>query len=254
MNHVGSVERLGEALEVKGGGVADRWANGASKSQGEIRSYSNQSLVAIVDKRVLERESLACGVLECNPSLSVSAVGSLDELQSLRVEAEISAVLVVFAGRTLSDRTVRAELAQFVADLNSIPVIVVADSDEPVQILAALECGAKGFIPTSVTVRVAAEAIGLALAGGTFVPANSVLALRDAIYASSQSARPMDGLFTSREAAVVEALTKGKSNKIIAYELNLCESTVKVHIRNIMKKVKATNRTEIAYKLRTLLP
>ncbi|WP_136625483.1 response regulator transcription factor, partial [Mesorhizobium norvegicum] len=61
------------------------------------------------------------------------------------------------------------------------------------------------------------------------------------------------GMFTIREAAVVEALKKGKANKIIAYELNLCESTVKVHIRNIMKKLKATNRTEVAYKLRQML-
>ncbi|MGU3537814.1 LuxR C-terminal-related transcriptional regulator, partial [Methylobacterium sp. A54F] len=43
------------------------------------------------------------------------------------------------------------------------------------------------------------------------------------------------------------ALRKGTPNKIIAYELNMCESTVKVHVRNIMKKLKAKNRTEVAY-------
>jgi DNA-binding NarL/FixJ family response regulator len=252
MNHPLSVGRLGETFELKTDAVSDRWLNGGAEAQRGARAYSNQHPVVIVDKRVLERESLACGVIEYNPTLSVLAVGSLDELQSLSVGGGIAAVLVVLAGRTLTDHKVRAELAQFVADMASIPVIVVADSDEPVQILAALECGAKGFIPTSVSVRVAAEAIGLALAGGTFVPANSVLALRDAIYASTQTVRPIDGLFTSREVAVVEALTKGKSNKTIAYELNLCESTVKVHIRNIMKKVQATNRTEIAYKLRAM--
>jgi DNA-binding NarL/FixJ family response regulator len=42
-------------------------------------------------------------------------------------------------------------------------------------------------------------------------------------------------------------LRKGTPNKIIAYELNMCESTVKVHVRNIMKKLKAKNRTEVAY-------
>jgi|EndMetStandDraft_2_1072991.scaffolds.fasta_scaffold122436_1 DNA-binding NarL/FixJ family response regulator len=252
MNH--PLERLGQGFEVKTNGVAGPWGSSEVGSQSIARPYLNQSVVAIVDKRVLQRESLACGVIEHNSTLSVSTVASLDELQSLRAETEVSVVLVVLAGRTLTDQVVRTELAQFVADMGSIPVIVVADSDEPVQILAALECGAKGFIPTSVSVRVAAEAIGLALAGGTFVPANSVLALRDAIYASSELAHPMQGLFTSREVVVAEALRKGKSNKIIAYELNLCESTVKVHIRNIMKKLKATNRTEIAYKLRTMLP
>jgi DNA-binding NarL/FixJ family response regulator len=54
-------------------------------------------------------------------------------------------------------------------------------------------------------------------------------------------------MFTSRQAAVVDALLKGKANKIIADELNMCENTVKVHVRRIMMKLKARNRTEVAY-------
>ena len=54
-------------------------------------------------------------------------------------------------------------------------------------------------------------------------------------------------MFTRRQVAVIDALRKGKANKIIAYELNMCESTVKVHVRNIMKKLNAKNRTEVAY-------
>ena len=42
-------------------------------------------------------------------------------------------------------------------------------------------------------------------------------------------------------------LRKGTPNKIIAYNLNMCESTVKVHVRNIMRKLNAKNRTEVAY-------
>jgi DNA-binding NarL/FixJ family response regulator len=51
----------------------------------------------------------------------------------------------------------------------------------------------------------------------------------------------------------VEGIRRGKPNKIIAYELNMCESTVKVHVRAIMKKLKATNRTEVAFKTSALL-
>jgi DNA-binding NarL/FixJ family response regulator len=54
-------------------------------------------------------------------------------------------------------------------------------------------------------------------------------------------------MFTARQTAVVEALRRGKANKIIAYELNMRESTVKVHVRNIMKKLRARNRTEVAF-------
>ncbi len=45
---------------------------------------------------------------------------------------------------------------------------------------------------------------------------------------------------------VLDRLKLGKTNKIIAHELEISESTVKVHIRNLMKKIKATNRTEVA--------
>jgi len=122
------------------------------------------------------------------------------------------------------------------------------------QILKALECGAKGFIPTSVGLRVAAEAIAMTLAGGVFVPASSVMAMRNVIDAGGPATRPMAGLFTARQMAVVEALRRGRANKIIAHELQLRESTVKVHIRNIMKKLNATNRTEVAFKIRDMFP
>jgi DNA-binding NarL/FixJ family response regulator len=133
-------------------------------------------------------------------------------------------------------------------------LIILADSDHLMQILKALEYGARGYIPSSVGIRVCAEVIELALAGGIFVPASSVLAVRQILEANSEIARPLAGLFTLRQTEVVEALRRGKANKIIAYELNLRESTVKVHIRNIMKKLKATNRTEVAFKLKDLFP
>jgi DNA-binding NarL/FixJ family response regulator len=213
---------------------------------------ARDSLIVIIDKRALERECLARGLVEHNPTLRVTAVGSLDEFQSMPNESDASVILVTLGARKVSEQAVRLELSRFISDVGSIPVVVVADSDEPAEILAALESGAQGYIPTSVKVRVAAEALALVRVGGTFVPASSVLALRDMIHASARGPRTLAGMFTTREAAVVEALRKGKANKIIAYELNLCESTVKVHIRNIMKKLKATNRTEVAYKLREM--
>ena len=64
---------------------------------------------------------------------------------------------------------------------------------------------------------------------------------------------PSTAVQKSNGAAVVEALQRGKPNKIMAYELKMRESTVKVHVRNIMKKLHTTNRTEVAYKTNLLL-
>jgi DNA-binding NarL/FixJ family response regulator len=61
-----------------------------------------------------------------------------------------------------------------------------------------------------------------------------------------------NGRLTSRQMMVLSHLQQGKANKIIAHELNMSESTVKVHVRNIMRKMGATNRTEAAYKAQSI--
>lgn len=134
------------------------------------------------------------------------------------------------------------------------PIIIVADNEDPTHVLDALDAGAKGYVPSSVTFEVAIEALNLVLAGGTYVPASALIASRnmakDATDAPGYSPHP---LFTERQHAVIEKLREGKPNKIIAYELDMRESTVKVHIRNLMRKLKATNRTQVAYLYQNML-
>jgi DNA-binding NarL/FixJ family response regulator len=210
--------------------------------------------IIIVDRRALDRECLARSLREHNPKFEFRAVESIDELRRQDgIEADPSALLLILGGRKVTEQSAKDEIAKLVSAFENAPVIVIADSDDPVQILSALESGARGYIPSNVRLQVAAEAIGLARAGGVFVPARAFLSLRETILSTANGARPLHSIFTAREADVVEALRQGKANKIIAYELNLCESTVKVHIRSIMRKLKATNRTEVAYKLRDVV-
>ncbi len=101
-----------------------------------------------------------------------------------------------------------------------------------------------------------AEAVGairLVAAGGTYVPA---IALDNLITAQPEAAPSSaaegdggaaGGVFSPRELQVLGTLQQGKPNKVIAYELGLAESTVKVHIRHIMKKLNACNRTQVSY-------
>ena len=51
---------------------------------------------------------------------------------------------------------------------------------------------------------------------------------------------------TRREREVIELVGRGLQNRVIASELNISENTVRVHIRNIMRKYKLRNRTQIA--------
>jgi DNA-binding NarL/FixJ family response regulator len=121
--------------------------------------------------------------------------------------------------------------------------IVMSNIEDIELIRQALEQGVRGYIPVSLPHEVAIEAIRLVEAGGVYVPASSLMAPSAGLH----------GHFTARQAAVVDALCKGKANKRIAHELNMCESTVKVHLRNIMKKLCAKNRTEVALIVNGLL-
>ncbi|XJN85294.1 LuxR C-terminal-related transcriptional regulator [Mesorhizobium terrae] len=211
--------------------------------------------VAMIDTRMLGRECFAQSIAAQNTGLEVRAFASIEEWKSKRsLHPNISAILFNIGGRKISESSVAEELRGLTTEFQDTPVIVMADSDELPQILKALECGARGYIPSSVNIGICVEAISLALAGGVFVPASSVLAMRKALEAGGETIHPMAGMFTLRQTEVAEALRRGKANKIIAYELHLRESTVKVHIRNIMKKLRATNRTEVAFKINDMFP
>lgn len=211
-------------------------------------------LLVIIDNRALDRECLAHGLTNHSIDMSIATFSSFEQWQHQRRGRSVSAVLFNIGGQKVSDPAVGNYLNRIVNDCAPSPVIILADKEEISQVLKALDYGVRGYIPTSVNVNVCVEALRLAMAGGTFVPASSVLALRHASDPNSHRLRPLGGMFTQRQAEVVNALRRGKANKIIAYELKLRESTVKVHIRNIMKKLKASNRTEVACIINELFP
>ena len=123
-----------------------------------------------------------------------------------------------------------------------MPVVIVSNIDDLDHIVRALKSGARGYIPTSLPFNVAVEAVRLVKAGGTFVPASSFVHNRD----EQQPVLRTNGLLTEQQMKVVEEIRQGKANKQIAYELNMSEHTVKVHLRHIMRKLNAKNRTEVA--------
>jgi DNA-binding NarL/FixJ family response regulator len=125
------------------------------------------------------------------------------------------------------------------------PVAVLSDYDDTENIRAAFELGVHGYIPTSLASLVAVGAVQLVCVGGTFAPAAALLSQGD--HPRGSAGEPQIEGFTQRQSQILNCLQRGMANKLIAYELSMCESTVKVHIRNIMKKLKATNRTQVAY-------
>ncbi len=208
------------------------------------------SSVLLIEPRVLMRELMRECFKNCVLSPlapEIHAVGSLAEWSASPSQHLPSVVLISCMGRPEDDEHCFQEMRDLHEMDPALPVVLIADGDRLEDVHHAIELGARGYIPTSTVPAVAIEAIRLVAAGGMYVPASCLLTAR-------QDESPMAGfnrrklpMFTTRQAAVVDALRRGKANKLIAYELNMRESTVKVHVRNIMKRLNAKNRTEVAY-------
>jgi DNA-binding NarL/FixJ family response regulator len=204
--------------------------------------------IAVIESRTFIRECIRRSVQSAfaQPVLTYSTAVELEQQHLLT-----SAQLVIFSwgdGNTEASTNALKALSKLAP---RIPVIVLASNNDAELARSAICHGAKGYIPATMGLEIAIEAVRFVLAGGTYAPVDCLLP-RDPP-GDAQSEPPRTGLVTSRELAVIRAIQKGKSNMAIAYDLNMCESTVKVHVRNILKKLKAKNRTDVAIKAQTSL-
>ena len=205
--------------------------------------------IAVIESRTFLQECIrrSARLALPLPIITYSTVFELEQRHS-SASPEIVIVSLTEAGSEAVINTL-TKLSEL---FPGIPIIVLGDKTDPELALTAIRHGARGYIPFTLGFDIAVEAVRFVLAGGTYVPLDCMLATGGSGIAAGQPS-PSAEAVTSRELAVVRAIQQGKSNKVIAYDLNMCESTVKVHIRNIMKKLKAKNRTDVAIKAQTSL-
>ena len=211
-------------------------------------SKAAEKKVIIVESRIFLRECIQRSI-QSALSIPVETLSSFSELGD-RGTLGLAQLIIISLGETNTQES--AEALGIIADLApTLPTIVLSSKYNFEVMRAVIGCGAKGYIPMTMGFEIAVEAVRFVLAGGTYVPAEC---LRSAIPSAGATTRTAaSGAITSREFAVARAIHQGKPNKIIAYELNMCESTVKVHVRHIMKKLRAKNRTDVAIKATALL-
>ena len=128
-----------------------------------------------------------------------------------------------------------------------LAVVVITTFDLDDYVYAALKAGARGFLLKDAGPVLLAEAIRAAAAGDALI-APSVTARLLSQFAGSSPAttvQPSEPL-TNREEEVMHAVARGKTNAEISRELHISLSTVKTHVANVMTKLAARNRVEIA--------
>lgn len=130
----------------------------------------------------------------------------------------------------------------------TLPAVIVSAEEEKRVILQTITYGAVGFITKSTPRKQMIQALEQVLAGSIYLPADIIRAGAGDDGAASR--REPDDLsevlatLTRKQLQVFERMSRGESNKVIAYQLNIAESTVKAHVSAILRKLGATNRVQ----------
>jgi DNA-binding NarL/FixJ family response regulator len=214
----------------------------------EVCNLKCGQFIAVIESRRFLRECIRRS-MQSAFSLPIVTCSTVSELELGLKDA--SAAIVIVSWMDVSNEANTNALNALSELVPNVPVIVLAQKNDVDLARAAIRHGAKGYIPCTLGFDITVEAVRFVLAGGTYVPMDCVLARGPGVEASPVV--PPSGRATTRELAVIRALQQGKQNKVIAYELNMCETTVKVHMRNLMKKMKAKNRTDLALKTQAAL-
>jgi len=125
-----------------------------------------------------------------------------------------------------------------------VVVLTVSDSEEDV--VAALQAGADGYLLKDMEPEAILERLHAALDGHLVVSDALTELIARALRDQGRGSKPNTVALTAREREILRLLGKGLSNKRIAQALEITESTVKVHVKHLLKKLKLRSRVEAA--------
>jgi len=207
-----------------------------------------RSVILYIDQQRLGRDCISEQLARQLSKWTIEPLASIRELPRDEDWSRLSLVILHTHSAGLSTAEVADEMKAIAETAPGAPLIVMSDLDDATEVHMAIQRGARGYLPAGLPFLQALAAIRFVCNGGTYIPA-CVLAASSEVRRTSPT-RPVDGSgkpieFSPRQLQVLERLRQGKQNKMIAYELGMCESTVKVHIRHIMRKLNARNRPQV---------
>lgn len=180
----------------------------------------------------------------------ITAVGDANEAW-VRLEEDPGYDLV-FLDLAMPGMNGAQGVRRFVERFPGLRFVILSAYAEPSDIIKCVNLGARGYIPKSASEEILHHATSLVLAGEVFIPAMAI----DQINADADDevARKLEKLpadnplrrLTARQRDTLALMIEGLSNKEIARNMGVLESTVKAHMKVIMKKLNAQNRTQAA--------
>ena len=125
-------------------------------------------------------------------------------------------------------------------------VVILTVSDNADDLVAAIRSGADGYLLKDMEPEDLLTAIDEALNGRTVIGERLNSLLARAIREEATAKQRDTATLTDREKEILQGLAQGLSNKLIARNLDITEATVKVHVKNLLKKLGFHSRLEAA--------
>ena len=201
--------------------------------------------ILVVDDHTIVRQGLR-SILDLEPDFTV--VGEAADAEQAVAETARLSPDVVLLDLMLSDRA-PAEGLDVCSELRGrhpgVSVVVLTTFLDERLLLGALRRGASGYALKDVdTVELARIIRSVHSGQSAFDPRSAKLVVRSL----TQQPDPPSRLLTDRELEVVRLVARGATNLRVARELYVSESTVKYHLRTAMRKLGASDRTELVYR------
>ena len=198
--------------------------------------------VLIVDSRRLRQAGITRLLEVWADVMGLSLKGVDPDVLFNTVPANCEMIIISSGSASIEDAHYQALIKSVRKLIPQAPLVILSDGEQPQEICAAFRQGAVGYLSTNIEPAVAFQALSFIKSGGSFFPP-SVLSANF----PQETERPVhEGGLTARQEGVFGLLRQGYSNKLIARQLGMSESTVKVHARKIMRKYSVTNRTQLA--------
>lgn len=200
--------------------------------------------VLLIDDHALFRSGVRL-LLQRQPEIDVVAEAS-DALEGIKRAKELRPDLILLDLHMpgMSGLDAITLLREEVPRSHIVMLTVSEDSDD---LTTALRAGAAGYLIKNIDAQLFVDALHRVMDGESVI-SNEMTAKLVASLRKPQAAAEIDHAekLTPRECDILAELALGMSNKEIARNLDLAESTVKIHLQSILRKLELTNRVQAA--------
>lgn len=214
--------------------------------------------ILIADDHPLVVEAVSAKLATLDPGAVVIAAPTIADLHDrLDDSVDLALIDLRMPGANGVSHVARAH-----QDWPQLKIIVLSGMEDLGAMRAALDAGARGFIPKALSPDVMLSAVRQVLDGGVYLPllktglgtAMDVGALDADAFFDTPPPTPaqLRAALTERQFDVLTQLSAGLANKQIARSLGISEGTVKIHLAAIFRTLRARNRTEAVITARAL--